>query len=417
MVLNLLAACLMVLLLAGRSNLEPGDKFEQYRFFTRSIEFDYVTWTLDALFVKTSQLSLNTTQYLNDPQQSSAVLKYIGLVSEMNYYKAQIKRFYADPNITNPHAATFTYRKRLDELTSLRQHLGPFGETILQDQVSRILKQLGFDVAGESIPPVLYHVSDLPNALIISPRSTIRQVANISLLPDLSIGEIIDLEIQMEKSLDVSTLVTPIGGIGTYPTMVMSTDNITFMTDVIAHEWIHNYLTLHPLGINYETTPEVRTMNETSASIAGKEIGGLVIQEYYPEYSPKIYEPQNQQSQIVPQDDNTPVLFDFNKEMHKTRVTVDRLLAENKVDEAERYMETQRIIFWQNGYEIRRLNQAYFAFYGAYADETEGGASGEDPVGPAVRKLRAQSASLKDFMDTIAQMTSFSQLKNAVGLP
>jgi hypothetical protein len=67
----------------------------------------------------------------------------------------------------------------------------------------------------------------------------------------------------------------------------------------------------------------------------------------------------------------------------------------------------------QHGYLIRKLNQAYFAFYGAYAD-TPGGAAGEDPVGPAVRALRQQSASLADFLNRISWMTSFDQLQAAV---
>ena len=62
---------------------------------------------------------------------------------------------------------------------------------------------------------------------------------------------------------------------------------------------------------------------------------------------------------------------------------------------------------------IRKLNQAYFAFHGAYAD-VPGGAAGEDPVGPAVRALRAQSDSLADFVNTIAWMTSFEQLQQAI---
>ena len=45
---------------------------------------------------------------------------------------------------------------------------------------------------------------------------------------------------------------------------------------------------------------------------------------------------------------------------------------------------------------MRKLNQAYFAFYGAYADQP-GGAAGEDPVGPAVRALRERSQGLADF--------------------
>jgi hypothetical protein len=76
-------------------------------------------------------------------------------------------------------------------------------------------------------------------------------------------------------------------------------------------------------------------------------------------------------------------------------------------------MEQRRLFFWENGYAIRKLNQAYFAFYGAYAD-VPGGAAGEDPVGPAVRALRAQSVSLTEFLTTIARMNSFQQLQDAL---
>jgi hypothetical protein len=108
-----------------------------------------------------------------------------------------------------------------------------------------------------------------------------------------------------------------------------------------------------------------------------------------------------------------PAPFDFRAEMHETRVTVDQLLAKGKITEAESYMEQRRQVFWQNGYLIRKLNQAYFAFHGAYAD-VPGGAAGEDPVGPAVRALRQQSNSLADFVNRIAWMTSFEQLQKAI---
>jgi hypothetical protein len=70
-------------------------------------------------------------------------------------------------------------------------------------------------------------------------------------------------------------------------------------------------------------------------------------------------------------------------------------------------------VFWENGYGIRKLNQAYFAFHGAYAD-TPLGPAGEDPVGAAVRLLRAQNPSLTHFLNQIAWMTSYEQLKQAV---
>jgi hypothetical protein len=77
-------------------------------------------------------------------------------------------------------------------------------------------------------------------------------------------------------------------------------------------------------------------------------------------------------------------------------------------------MESRRQVFWENGYRIRKLNQAYFAFHGAYADTPGGAAGAEDPVGPAVRKLRAQSDSLSEFINRISWMWTFEQLQAAI---
>jgi hypothetical protein len=157
-------------------------------------------------------------------------------------------------------------------------------------------------------------------------------------------------------------------------------------------------------------------MNETTANIAGDEVGLLVLQMYYPELAASTTGPTLIQFNRPGLSSNLfddPPPFDFRAEMRETRVTADELLAEGKIEEAETYMETRRQIFWENGYLLRKLNQAYFAFHGAYAD-VPGGAAGEDPVGPAVRALREQSSSLKDFMNTIAKMTSFEQLQQAI---
>jgi hypothetical protein len=102
--------------------------------------------------------------------------------------------------------------------------------------------------------------------------------------------------------------------------------------------------------------------------------------------------------------------------MHLTRITVDALLAEDRIEEAEAYMVGRQQFFLRNGYLLRKLNQAYFAFYGAYAD-VPGGAAGEDPVGPAVRALREQSKSLADFVNRIAWMNSFADLQEAIQTP
>jgi hypothetical protein len=258
----------------------------------------------------------------------------------------------------------------------------------------------------------LYHATRLPEALVISPRNIIREDEDISLEPEMTTEQMATLENQVEKKADVSALVVPIGGVGIYPTMVDNSTDLSWLLEVISHEWTHNFLTLHPLGALYMATAELRTINETTANISGKEISLEVLKRFYPDLVPP-NENQNSSNPApapAPTPEN-PNVFDFNREMHKTRVQVDALLADGKINEAENYMEQRRRLFWDNGYQIRKLNQAYFAFYGAYNDVPGGGAAGSDPVGPAVQLLRQQSKSLADFLNRIAWVTSFQDLQ------
>jgi hypothetical protein len=196
--------------------------------------------------------------------------------------------------------------------------------------------------------------------------------------------------------------------------MVQESSNITWVSEVVSHEWTHNYLTLHPLGMSYFKSPELRTINETTANLSGKEIGTAVLADFYPEYLPQPVAEEEKTTSSNDKAEETNILeeavLDYRAEMHITRVQVDELLADGKIEEAETYMEKRREFFWENGYSIRRINQAYFAFYGAYAD-TPGGAAGEDPIGPAVVSFREQSDSLSDFLQTIAWITSFEELQ------
>ncbi len=248
--------------------------------------------------------------------------------------------------------------------------------------------------------------------MIISPRDKIQQDANISLLADLPLDQIEHLEKEVSQNLDVSVLIVDIGGVGVYPTMVQRSSNLAWVIQTIAHEWTHNYLTLHPLGLNYETNNDLRTMNETAATIVGEEIAQKVLAQYYPQWQSN--STPNSSRKLASVDPlQVEDTFDFSAEMNTTRVEVDKLLAEDRIMEAEAYMETRRQLFVEHGYSIRKLNQAYFAFYGGYAAEP-GGAAGDDPVGPAVRELRTQSASLSQFLKQISWMSSFTQLQEKI---
>jgi len=416
-ILERLIIIFICVLLLTSGEPRPADTIDKVRAYTRDIEFDYIAWMLNAADIKLQQGAAGIPGYLDHESSKVAVSTYLRVTQQIIQGEAALNRVYADASIKDKEASSIAIRTQLASLYKQQADLAPISEAVLQKQVAAVAADFGLTTLGQPIPTILFHSSPVPNALIVSPRDHVEQIANISVLPDLTIDQQVALEDQVQKGMDVSALVVPIGGVGVYPTMIMRTTDLSWLVDTIAHEWTHNYLELRPLGLLYDHTPELRTMNETTADISGTEIGAEVIRRYYPELKSAslpdfslIALPQNHPN---PGDLPRPP-FDFRAEMHTTRVTADALMAAGKITEAEAYMEQRRQIFVKNGYFIRKLNQAYFAFYGAYAD-VPGGAAGEDPVGPAVRKLRDESKSLADFINRIAWITSFDDLKKTVG--
>lgn len=397
------------------------DPLGRARAYTRAKEFDFVSWTVDAQMLKMGMGALDAPRYLPEGQQVILVLDYIRTVQRVNDFERDLEQIYADPNIVDKEMQVAEVSRQEHDWLVRRDKLAPLAEGILQQQVNEALAELGLTSGGQSIPPMIYHATPLPMMLVISPRTEITTRATIPLDGDLTLEQIVAIEDGVARAMNVSTLVTPIGGVGVYPPMVYQTENLTYLVETISHEWTHNYLTLSPFGWSYFGSGPMRTANETTANLAGKEIARVVLARYYPKYLPPLPvkptpTPQESTPQPTPQPTPEPVGFNFRKEMRITRVEVDRLLAEGKVEEAETYMEARRRVFWDNGYLIRRLNQAYFAFYGAYADDPGGGAWGEDPVGPTVVRLREQSASLADFFSRIRGITTFEDLQKAAGI-
>lgn len=403
-----LSFVLLLCLFLGSGSLPPADLDERVRAFTRPLEFDYISWTIDAALIKLEQAILGNQAYLPPEQNTRQVLDYLALIREIEQTEGELSQLHAHPDPSAVAEQLKAKRAHLDQLFAQRQELAPLVEAILQAQLSQVAADFGLASAGQPVPPVLYHSTPLPWALIVSPREAIQQEANISLKTELTLDEHNVLEDEVSESLDVSTLVVPVGGVGSYPTMVAQSSDLNWLAEVIAHEWIHNYLTLRPLGLLYNRNHELRTMNETAANLAGKELGAALIKRFYPALAPP---PQESEAGSVDAT-TTPEApaFDFRAEMHATRIQVDALLAAGKIDEAEAYMEERRLFFWEHGYPIRKLNQAYFAFYGSYAD-VPAGPAGEDPVGAAVRALRLRSPTLAQFIKQIAFLSSFEQLQ------
>jgi hypothetical protein len=404
-----------------RSDTAHASQIERIRTYTRDVEFDYLSWVVNALGVKIRKMALGTIYYLPEETHVDLKIDYLELLRDIRRLEAQLRDIYTDPNIPNPDAVSLELRNQLDQLYHLRSLKAPVAEAVMQRQVAAIASEFDLAPLGQPVPPVLYHNTPIPMALVISPRHEIRKELDISLLPGLPVDQQANIEENVDADLDVSSLVVPIGGIALYPTMVMETTDIVWLTEVVAHEWIHNYFMPRPLGYLYFTDQAIRTMNETAATIAGKEMGMRVIERYYPEFMPEPPEPEAEEPVVPIQPEEPPTepqppRFDFRAEMHETRIRVDELLAEGRVEEAEEYMEERRRFLWEHGYRIRKLNQAYFAFYGAYAD-TPRGPAGEDPVGEAVRTLRTQSPTLADFLTRISWMSSFEQLQEAIQEP
>ncbi len=187
---------------------------EKVRQYTHTIEFDYIDWTLKAVWQKAQQSALRLEDYLPESQPSQIVREYLRAVSQISRLKAQISVIYADPLVTDKSKAIQTLQEQLDTLINYKDRLAPNAESTLQQQISFVLAENNLSSFGQPIPPVLYHSTPLPMALIVSPRNKIQQDANISFLTEMTAGDMTLLEDQVMQILDVSALVVPVGGVG-----------------------------------------------------------------------------------------------------------------------------------------------------------------------------------------------------------
>ncbi len=416
LVLRFIFFLISISLLIAGSVWHTSGPLGQITVLTRPYEFDYLAWTAGAIVQKLHSASLGSVRNLSESQKRAVLRDYFSQLNEVNQLSQAIEIILADPDSNAQENNLSEPRKTLSEKEQRLSQTAILAESVVQDYVSQALSDLGLAEIRQPFPPVLYHVTDLPNNLILSPREVIRQERSVSLRTGLTPFDVVQLESQAEDRSDFSALVVQVGGIGTYPAMVGSTSSLPFLLEIVAHEWTHHFLTLRPLGMRYFTSPELRTMNETAASIAGQEISDHIIRKHFSDLLPptKFYgtvEIIFQDDSVSPDSDGE--IFNFRREMYLTRLKVDELLSEDKIEEAEAFMEARRAFFWENGYQIRRLNQAYFAFHGAYADQPFS-AAGADPVGEDVRVLRAQSDDLADFIRAISRMTSYDSLRGKV---
>lgn len=256
-------------------------------------------------------------------------------------------------------------------------------------------------VLGEIVfPPVSFVMEDLPRAVAVSPRDRITLMESIPLRPEISTEEILRLE-EALRDRGLSALVVNIGGMATYPALVKATSTRDSTIRTILHEWVHHYLFFHPLGQRYSASDDMTTINETVASMVTAETAAMALDQPPPVF--RVPEPSTE-----PHHD--PGVFDFGTYMRETRVEVERLLADGQIDESEAYMEARRVHLNETqGYAIRKINQAYFAFHGSYADSPVGGSV--SPIYGQLIEVWNQTDSVAEFLRTVREIKSPADLE------
>ncbi|MFP4395200.1 MAG: hypothetical protein ACLFTI_08055 [Anaerolineales bacterium] len=416
---------LLSLTLAVRWESPPPQalKFQADR-ISAAETFNFVNWEIKSLARKAAFGLLAPQRWMDDETGAQFVLDYLDHARESDRLAGEIHQRYSDRDIDDPVAATTEERAALDDLRHRMERASLMTEAVLGEQVSSVLQMANFGLLRQILPPVTGDFTPLPYLLIISPRERIESVYQRSLRTGFTAADQAALEREIEAAQpDYAAYVTAIGGLSAYPSMLLESTDIHWITDVFAHEWTHHYLMFHPLGIYYMRDAETRTINETTASLMGEWAGQEVILRYYvplltqdkilPSAIHREKEEKDAEAAEAEETPSEPPRFDFRAEMHETRVNVDEMLAAGEIAAAEAYMEERRQYFVENGYQIRRLNQAYFAFHGAYASQP-GGAAGEDPIGPKVRRLWALSESPRAFLRRIAPITTLQELEAEV---
>ena len=403
----IIITCLLLVVSLGGGCASGWDFDNQLSLLVKPYRFSIVGWELDILSGGEKQPGLSQEGKVED--ESNSVIGYFFLVECINALKSEIKAI----NTGGRQGDLASLEAELNILAGQKEDMEDVVGRIIKKQIEETLAQQGiFNPVDKYIglrvgfPPVNFKFGELPYLLVVSPRGRIESIREVALRQNLNLEEIEDIEAEVDK-LDVSSLVVEIGGFGgTYPTFVADDASLRFTLETVTHEWLHQYLIFKPLGFLYlldlvgvSRNYDIATMNETVAGMVSKEIGTIIHEKYYSQYESDESQPRETESE-----------FNFNREMREIRRAVHKYLAQGEIEQAEEFMEQKRRYLSAKGYYIRKLNQAYFAFHGTYADRP----TSINPIGIELKALRNQSVSLKDFLDTVAEMTSRQELIGSI---
>jgi hypothetical protein len=235
----------------------------------------------------------------------------------------------------------------LEDLRTERQELENTVEAVIEGRLTAVLDDEGlesslpfFPDARWVFPPVDVELDATPLVLVVSPRDRIALVEQQPLRADLTPGEVDAIESEIEASGRYAALVDGLAGMATYPTVVRPRASYESLVETIAHEWVHNYLAFKPLGIRYLDSVELRTLNETVADIAGRDLAARYVDRY-----PLPADAAASIHALRP----LPPSVDVDAVLRELRAEVDALLASGRTDDAEALMQRRRDELAQQG--------------------------------------------------------------------
>jgi len=395
--LIVVVSCVLILL-AGTGCLQRSDFDQKLAFIVRPYGFNQIDWEFGTIFGDFLQLFRERPP--TGQEARDKVEEYFLLGKKINILRAR-----AEAGLDGSADA------EINQLLEQQAALSDTVEQTLQRQLRQTIENAGIYSPGYGLlrlkvnfPPVYFKLEEPPNLLVISPKDRIELTKSVLLKSDMSLATMAEIEAEVNQ-LNVSSLVTGLGGLAaTYPSIVTNESDLRFAVETVAHEWVHEYLAFTPLGFSYvldltgiSSDSDIATMNETAADILGKDIGALLMQEYYPGQDGSGQEPPEQ--------------FDFDAAMREIRKNVDHYLAQGQIEAAERYMEESRLYLASKGYYIRKINQAFFAFNSQYGDSP----GFINQIGLDLRQLRDNSPSLSSFLEAVSGMTSRKDLDDKLG--
>jgi hypothetical protein len=372
--------------------------------FVKPYTFSIIWWELTAIPHEANEWVFGQRGEVNN--EVDTVIHFFSSVQQIRTLESRIEAI----DFASGQGDSVSLKAELAGFQRQKAGLATAVERIIGRQIREVLTERGIfnPVIKQkvSFPPINFTLDRPPHLLVVSPRDRIDTMREVTLKSTIGLEEMEKIEAQVDQ-LGVSSLVVELGGFGgTYPSFVGDNGSLRFTIDTAIEEWLHQYLVFKPLGFLYllditgvARNYEIATINETVAGIVSREIGSMVYAKYYSRYE----NGANQSQRRDPE-------FDFDQEMRQIRGAVDEYLARGEIEPAEKFMEEKRQYLASQGYYIRKLNQAYFAFYGTYADRP----TSISPIGLELKQLREQSDSVKDFLDQVVGITGREDLQKAL---